>query len=59
MPEPWQFLFGFFPPYWVCKAVWTVAEGDGLWLLYLALGVVTALVYVWWLARRFRVVAYR
>lgn len=59
VPQPWQFLFGFFPPYWISKAVWTIAEGGSLWRLYLALGVVTALVYVWRLARRFRVVAYR
>jgi fluoroquinolone transport system permease protein len=59
VPEPWQFLFGFFPPYWISKAVWTVAEGGSLWPAYLALGVVTALVYVWWLGKRFRVAAYR
>lgn len=59
VPEPWQFLFGFFPPYWISKAVWTVADGSGLWPLYVALGVLSAAVYVWWLVRRFLLVAHR
>ncbi len=59
VPEPWQFLFGFFPPYWACKAVWTVAEGSSMWLFYVALSAVTAVVYIWWLVRKFVDVAYR
>ena len=58
VPEPWQFLFGVFPPYWACKAVWTIADGGRAWYLYVALSAVTALIYLWWLMRRFRAAAY-
>ncbi|MDQ7790430.1 MAG: hypothetical protein RDU41_10345, partial [Clostridia bacterium] len=38
-PEPLQFLFGLFPPFWVSKAYWLALEGNPLWLGALALGV--------------------
>ncbi len=59
IPEPWQFVFGFYPSYWTCKAVWTVSAGSGAWWLYAILGGLTGLAYVWWLARWFVRVAYR
>jgi len=38
--EPFQFIFGLFPPYWISKAYWTAAEGNGIWILYLGIGIV-------------------
>ena len=40
MSEPIQYLFGLFPPYWMSKAYWTAVKGDGLWLLYLGIGII-------------------
>jgi fluoroquinolone transport system permease protein len=58
MPMPWQLLAGIYPPYWVSKAMWVIAEGGSLWPAYLAVGVVVTLAFVWLLMRRFRTVAY-
>lgn len=58
IPMPWQLLAGVYPPYWVSKAMWVIAEGNGLWPVYLAVGVLATLAVVWWFARRFRAVAY-
>ncbi|NDJ60884.1 MAG: hypothetical protein GYB67_07145 [Chloroflexi bacterium] len=52
VPEPWQFLFGIFPPYWVIKAFWTAAEGGTLWPLYLAIGIVLMIAMLWYFVRR-------
>lgn len=58
-PEPLQFLFGLFPPFWVSKAYWLALEGNPLWLGALALGVVLQLALIAILARRFNAVIYR
>lgn len=59
IPQPWQFLFGLFPPYWTCKAVWMVETGGSKWLLYAIFGGITGLLYIWGLARLFIRVTYR
>jgi fluoroquinolone transport system permease protein len=59
IPEPWQYLVGFFPPFWVSKTMWIIAGGGGAWLLHLAVCLVLMLVVLWWFVRRFRTVAYR
>ncbi len=59
VPEPVEFLFGLFPPYWVSKAYWLVLEGNPLWVLALVAGVVLQLALIFWLARRFNQVIYR
>ncbi len=41
VPEPFQFLFGLFPPFWVSKAYWMALEGNALWWLALLIGAVT------------------
>lgn len=51
--EPWQLLFGLFPPYWVFKAWWLAVAGDSRWWLYAAVGVATNLAFLWWMKRRF------
>jgi hypothetical protein len=38
--------------------MWIIAEGGGLWPVYLAVGVVVTLAVVWLFMRRFRAVAY-
>jgi fluoroquinolone transport system permease protein len=53
LPEPWQFLAGFFPPYWVSKAMWVIPEGSSAWPVFLLLGVVTMSAVIWWFVRRF------
>lgn len=59
VPEPWQWLFGLFPPYWISKAYWMAYVGNGFWWLALIVGVVLQLITVWWMARLFTRVAYR
>jgi len=51
--EPWQFLFGLFPPYWLFKGWWVAVEGGSSWWLYAGIGVVTNLALLWWMKRRF------
>ena len=55
--EPWQFLFGLFPPYWAAKAAWSVMEGDP-WLIYLLPGIIIYAVVLYLLVVRFRKKAY-
>lgn len=57
-PEPFQFLFGLFPPYWVSKAYWLALEGNPLWLGALALSVVLQGAAIVMLSRRFNKVIY-
>ena len=55
--EPWQFLFGLFPPYWAAKATWTALEG-GNGLLYLIPGFILYAGVMYLLVLRFRQKAY-
>ncbi len=57
--EPWQWLFGVFPPFWIAKAYWLALEGDGLWWVALIVGGVLQVGMISWLMKRFNVVAYR
>ena len=59
VPEPWQWLVGLFPPYWICKAYWMALDGHGLWWLALLAGVVLQLGLVQVMVHRFKKVAYR
>lgn len=59
VPEPLQFLFGLFPPYWVAKAYWLAYAGNPNWLLALVLGFGLMLGLIALLTRRFRAMAYR
>ncbi|MEM6648355.1 MAG: hypothetical protein AAF730_19090 [Bacteroidota bacterium] len=56
---PWQWLFGLFPPFWVCKAYWMALDGEALWWLALLAGVVTQLALLGLMVKRFTRVAYR
>ena len=59
VPEPIQWLFGLFPPYWVVKSYWLALDGNGLWWLALVIGIVLQLGMIGWLIRRFQRVAYQ
>ena len=59
VPEPWQWLFGLFPPYWICKAYWMALDGHGLWWLALLLGIVLQAGLLLVMVHRFKKVAYR
>jgi fluoroquinolone transport system permease protein len=59
IPEPWQWLIGLFPPFWVGKAYWMALEGRGLWWVALIIGVVLQIGLILWLLQRFSKVAYR
>lgn len=59
VPEPLQFLFGIFPPYWVAKSYWLAYDGNPLWIVTLLIGLVTLTGLIMLLARRFRAIAYR
>lgn len=56
--EPWQWLFGLFPPFWIAKAYWMALEGRDLWFGALIIGIVLQLGLIYWLAQRFNKVAY-
>lgn len=59
VPEPYQWLLGLFPPFWISKAYWMALEGRGWWWVALLAGVVLQLGVISWLAKRYDRVAYR
>ncbi|MBK8901168.1 MAG: hypothetical protein IPM53_08295 [Anaerolineaceae bacterium] len=59
IPQPWQWLCGIFPPFWVAKAYWLALDGSPWWWLVLAAGVILEIGLIAWFIRRFNRVAYR
>ena len=59
VPEPVQWLLGFFPPFWTSKAYWLAVEGNGLWLIVWLISLITQIGLIYWLVQRFIKVAYR
>ncbi|MEM7112842.1 MAG: hypothetical protein AAF614_10450 [Chloroflexota bacterium] len=59
VPEPWQWLFGLFPPFWISKAYWMAYAGNGFWWIALIIGIILQLGTVWLLAKQFERVAHR
>lgn len=59
VPEPYQWLIGLFPPFWINKAYWLALEGRNIWWLALAAGVVLQIVLIRWLLTLFRRRAYQ
>ena len=53
LPLPWQVVAGFFPPYWISKAMWVAADGGTTWPLYLGVGLISSLLVLRGLVRRF------
>ena len=56
---PLQYLFGVFPPYWVFKAWWVAVDGGSSWWVYALVGVLSNLVFLRWMKRRFERVVHR
>ena len=59
VPQPWQWLFGIFPPFWISKAYWMAYDGEALWWLVLMIGIFYQLIVLRWLMNWFTKVAYR
>jgi len=57
--EPWQWLFGLFPPFLVGKAYWMALEGNGWWGAALLAGIILQIGLILLLMQRFNKVAYR
>lgn len=53
--EPYQFLLGFYPPYWTMKAFWSIEAGvsTSKWLSFLILSLITHSIALWYFVRRF------
>jgi fluoroquinolone transport system permease protein len=58
VPEPWQWLCGLFPPFWISKAYWMALAGNGLWWMALIVGIALQMGLIGWLMKRFNKVAY-
>lgn len=50
---PWQLLFGIFPLYWPVKVLWTAVANEPGIILYALLGLLTQMIMVYALLRRF------
>jgi len=59
VPEPWQWLIGLFPPFWISKAYWMALEGNNWWWAALLVGIILQVGLIRWMLRRFNKVAYR
>ena len=59
IPEPWQWLIGLFPPFWIGKAYWMALAGNGYWWAALIAGIVLQIGLIHWLIQRFHRVVYR
>ncbi len=57
--EPWQWLIGLYPPFWISKAYWLALDGRTGWWLALMVGIVLQLGMIGWFMGRFNKVAYR
>lgn len=52
--EPYQWLFGLFPPFLISKAYWMALAGDPNWLWVELIGVAGQLIVIWALVQRFQ-----
>ncbi|WP_406657510.1 hypothetical protein V7O62_02850 [Methanolobus sp. ZRKC2] len=59
LPEPWSWLMGLFPPYWISKAYWMAYEGNGLWWIVLIIGIILQLALIKLLIKKFNQAVYR
>lgn len=57
--EPWQWLFGLFPPFWTSKAYWMALDANPLWPVALVIGIILQSIMLAYLVVRFKKVAYR
>ena len=57
--EPWQWLIGLYPPFWIGKAYWLALEGRSLWWFALVMGIVLQCGLIYLLIQRFNKAAYK
>ncbi len=53
LAEPWQYLCGLFPPYWLFKAWWVAVEGVEPWWPQALIGLLANLAFLYWMKTRF------
>jgi len=56
--EPWQWLFGLFPPFWISKAYWMILDGNSFWWVSLTIGIIMQCGLIYLFARLFKRVVY-
>ena len=56
--NPFQWLFGLFPPFWISKAYWMAFEGNQLWWISLIIGIVSQVALIILLLKRFNKIVY-
>lgn len=54
VPEPFQWLLGIFPPFFIAKSYWLLLDGDSLWLAALIAGVIAQLALIIGMVRHFK-----
>ena len=59
VPEPWQWILGIFPPFWITKSYWMAWDGNASWWIALVLGVLTQIVLIAIMAKAFNRMAYK
>ena len=57
--EPFQWLFGLFPPFLISKAYWMALDGQSLWWVALLAGILLQIALIRVLIKLFKKVAYR
>jgi len=57
--EPFQWLFGLFPPFLISKAYWMAFEGNNFWWIALIIGIILQLGLIVVLMKQFNKTAYK
>jgi len=57
--EPWQWLFGLYPPFWISKAYWMAYDSNPWWWVALIVGIILQIGLIKLLMVRFSQVVYR
>lgn len=58
VPEPFQWLIGIFPPWWISKAYWLALAGNTWWWVALIIGIILQLGLIKLLLQQFNKVVY-
>ncbi|MBD1372073.1 hypothetical protein IC620_06830 [Hazenella sp. IB182357] len=57
--EPWQWIVGAFPPFWISKAYWMLLAGESQWWTLIIIGIGLQWISIWILIRYFNHHIYR
>jgi fluoroquinolone transport system permease protein len=52
-PAPWEWLFGLVPTYWPAKVLWLALADDGRMWIFLVVGLLAQLLFLWLLLGRY------